>query len=206
MWLPRCSEVTWKDYHCGYRSTGALAMPGVTQISRETGRGSVIGSTKGCWNGYLREASVAGGRIATPHFTSSCTQTRYIMPSPLGTQLLTGDTLMTMNGCTMSFMRLPSGGNPAAEEWSVDLPFDDWSAALHPPTNVVVVSEHTGSTSYVPSEHFLNPSHVTLMNSTHTQERAGSYSENGHWRTAPLRQQIGFETRPSRQIYENSSP
>ena len=68
---------------------------------------------------------------------------------------LTGDTLVTMGRARMGFMKLPSKakGLPT-RDWTVDLTFDGWSVAMHPPTNVVVVSEYTGSISYA-SLHWL---------------------------------------------------
>jgi hypothetical protein len=63
---------------------------------------------------------------------------------------LTGDTLVTMGRARMCFIKLPSRAKKLPTKgWTVDLTFDGWSVAMHPPTNVVAVSEYTGSISYV---------------------------------------------------------
>jgi len=62
---------------------------------------------------------------------------------------LTGDTLVTMGRARMCFVKLPSKAKRLPTQgWTVDLAFDGWSVAMHPPTNVVAVSEYTGSISY----------------------------------------------------------
>lgn len=85
--------------------------------------------------------------------------------------LLTGDTLVAMSGPPwdreMSFIELPSKADPSENKWKVKLSFDGWTVAMHPPANVMAVSEYTGSSSYVTSEQFLNPVYVTLTNFTH---------------------------------------
>ena len=64
---------------------------------------------------------------------------------------LTGDTLVTMGRARMCFIKLPSEAKRLpTKSWTVDLTFDGWSVAMHPPTNVVAVSEYTGSISYAP--------------------------------------------------------
>lgn len=64
---------------------------------------------------------------------------------------LIGDTLVTMGRARMCFIKLPSKAKRLpAKDWTVDLAFDGWSVAMHPPTNVVAVSEYTGDISSVP--------------------------------------------------------
>ena len=76
---------------------------------------------------------------------------------------LTGDTLVTMGRARMSFNKLPSKakGMPT-KRWTVDLAFDGWSVAMHPPTNAVAVSEYTGSISYVHVYQFFHPVRAML--------------------------------------------
>ena len=61
---------------------------------------------------------------------------------------LSGDTLVTMGQARLCFIKLPSKAKRLPTKgWTVDLAFDGWSVAMHPPTNVVAVSEFTGSIS-----------------------------------------------------------
>ena len=76
-------------------------------------------------------------------------QTVFMKPSE---PVLVGDTLATMSSQQdprkMFFVRLPSKAKVLSKKsWTVDLSFDSWSVAIHPPTNVMAVSEHTGSTA-----------------------------------------------------------
>jgi hypothetical protein len=81
---------------------------------------------------------------------------------------LTGDTLVTVGRAMMGFVQLPSKAKRLPTRgWAVDLAFDGWSVAMHPPTNVVAVSEHTGSLSYVSFQWSSNPVRETLTNSPH---------------------------------------
>lgn len=69
--------------------------------------------------------------------------------------VLTGDTYVTMEKRRLTFNRLPSAAGMSYEsKWSIDLSFDCESVAMHPPMNVVAVSEHAESSSYVTSEQF----------------------------------------------------
>lgn len=71
---------------------------------------------------------------------------------------LTGDTLVTMGRARLCFIKLPSKAKRLPTKgWTVDLTLDGWSVAMHPPTNVVAVSEYTGSISYVSFQRSLNP-------------------------------------------------
>lgn len=84
--------------------------------------------------------------------------------------VLTGDTFVNMTGLEgnqkVSFLRLGSKAEEKAEEkWAFPLLFHGWSLAIHPPANVLAVSEKTGSASYVTSE--CNTDHAMLTNSVH---------------------------------------
>jgi len=81
---------------------------------------------------------------------------------------LAGDTLVTMGQARLSFIKLPSKAKRLpTKDWTVDLAFDGWSVAIHPPTNVVAVSEYTGSISYVSSRPSFHPVLAALTNSSH---------------------------------------
>lgn len=103
-------------------------------------------------------------------------------------KLFTGNTLLSMkDGRNVRFIKLPSMAVPAKEERAFSLPFDGWSMAVHPPTNVLAVSECPGPDLYVTSEWFPSSDNMTLKRFTHLQEGQGSYSENGHGRKPSLR-------------------
>ena len=108
---------------------------------------------------------------------------------PTWDTILAGDTLVTIEGRQgdrkMTFARPPSKSGEPKHEWTVKLPFHGWSMAIHPPTNVVAVSENTGSVSYVTSKSVRFRARLT--NFKLTQGRPDSYSDNGHRRTSPLR-------------------
>lgn len=103
---------------------------------------------------------------------------------------LIGDTLVTMGRARMCFIKLPSKAKRLpAKNWTVDLAFDGWSVAMHPPTNVVAVSEYTGDISYVGFKR----SHDTYEPSP--QKCPNSYSTDGHGATAPPRLHPGLAAR-----------
>ncbi|KAF9651374.1 hypothetical protein BDM02DRAFT_3110812 [Thelephora ganbajun] len=114
-------------YRAGYEDNTRVTQPSVT-TKRE----------------QLREYEAAwlDGECAVP--------VREVFKGTSGPEL-TGDTLVTMGRARMRFIKLPSKAKRLPTRgWTVDLTFDGWSVAMHPPTNVMVVSEYTGSISSVP--------------------------------------------------------
>jgi hypothetical protein len=81
---------------------------------------------------------------------------------------LAGDTLVTMGQARLCFIKLPSKAKKLPTKgWAVDLTFDGWSVAIHPPTNVVAISEYTGSISCVFFQRPSSPVRATLTNPIH---------------------------------------
>lgn len=84
-------------------------------------------------------------------------------PPPL---LVVGDILLEINDNKMCFTRLVFQTGQTQEKWEISLDFTIWSVAMHPPMNVVAVSEYT-SDLYVAFERFFNPDLMTLRISMH---------------------------------------
>ena len=84
-----------------------------------------------------------------PH-TNKRGEIPYSPPPPL----VTGDILLQVDDKTMCFMRLALEKGQTQYKWEFKLDFKIWSVAMHPPTNVVAVSEYTPYL-YVASEWFL---------------------------------------------------
>ena len=118
---------------------------------------------------------------------------------PTSDTLLTGNILLTLNGPAgdrkLFFTRLlPKAEDLQETNWTVNLPFYGWSVAMHPPANVLAMSQNTGSTSYVISWRFFNPGCAPLTISTHVQGHSDSYFENGQRRESPLSKPFTLKT------------
>lgn len=80
-------------------------------------------------------------------------------------ELLTGDIHLVMDKKSITFTRLPSTANPNTEKWITPLKFTGWNVAMHPPTNVVAVSQWVPR-AYVVCERFLYLGRIMLKKST----------------------------------------
>ena len=71
-----------------------------------------------------------------------------------------------LNNDKITFTREYSGLEEQ-QQWVVRLPFKGWSMAMHPPSNVVAVSEDPKSPSYVTPERFKNTYLAMLTGCAH---------------------------------------
>ena len=78
-----------------------------------------------------------------------------IVQSQLTHAILSGNRIEFQRPRYTDSRELETAGN-------VTLPFEGWSMAMHPPSNVLVVSERTESVSYVASQRFADPCRATL--------------------------------------------